>query len=259
MKPDQTCLIVLMVMLIGQAGTVQASDAADQAGVVPKRDASAHVLTSGEIDSSKVEVGAYVEVTYYKGEKLETVRGYIKAVDSETLTIGRGLWQEQIAFERIQRLIVGASDLSIDRYRVSVDLLNNKDPRSQRLVRKLFFGTLTGFFSGVAGAWVGLSSLEGVYVGVGVGWLVGVPIGVSLADRHDRFALSLAGSVIGGAVGVAWIAYDERLWIPAILSPLIGATIMSEISRKPPDASRFSIGLSPDAHGRFVALATLRF
>ena len=139
MKPDQTCLIVLMVMLIGQAGTVQASDAADQAGVVPKRDASAHVLTSGEIDSSKVEVGAYVEVTYYKGEKLETVRGYIKAVDSETLTIGRGLWQEQIAFERIQRLIVGASDLSIDRYRVSVDLLNNKDPEKPATGQKVIF------------------------------------------------------------------------------------------------------------------------
>ena len=56
------------------------------------------VLQTGEIDSSKVEVGAYAEVIYGKGEKvqvsgkwekLDTVQGYIKAVDAESLTIGR--------------------------------------------------------------------------------------------------------------------------------------------------------------------------
>ncbi|MYD61427.1 MAG: hypothetical protein F4W91_10330 [Gemmatimonadetes bacterium] len=248
----QSVLYVIAISIALISGRVSAQSPpapADRASVV---------LEDSEIDSSKVEVGTYAEITYYKGEKLETVRGYIKAVDSEALTIGRGLWKEQIAFERIQTLIVGVSDRSINRYQVSIDLLKNKDPRSQRLVRKLFFGALTGFLSGVVGAGAA-SSLEGAYIGVGVGWLVGVPIGVSLADRHDRFALSLVGSVIGGAVGVAWIAYDERLWPSLIFFPLVGATIMSEMSRKPPDVSHFSIGLSSDANRRLFALATLRF
>ena len=47
------------------------------------------VLQAGEIDSSKVEVGAYAEVIYGTGErdqvsgkweKLDTAQGYIKAV-----------------------------------------------------------------------------------------------------------------------------------------------------------------------------------
>ena len=104
----------------------QATDPADRSGVIPTRDASVHVLTSGEIDSSKVEVGAYVEITYYKGEKRETTRGYIKAVDSETLTIGRGLWQEQIAFERIQKLIAAKSDREIDSLKKRADTLSVK-------------------------------------------------------------------------------------------------------------------------------------
>ena len=104
MKPNHRYMIVLLVMLVVQAGTVQASDSAGRSDVLSQKEASAHVLSSGEIDSSKVTMGAYVEVTYYKGEKLETASGYIKAVDSETLTIGRGLWQGQIAFERIQKL-----------------------------------------------------------------------------------------------------------------------------------------------------------
>ena len=76
------------------------------------------VLKAGEIDSSNVEVGAYAEVFYGMGEgdqisgkweKLDTVEGYIKAVDAESLTIGRGFWKQQITFERIQKLILAES------------------------------------------------------------------------------------------------------------------------------------------------------
>ena len=124
MKPTPMCLIFLLVVLFGQAGMAQATDPVDRSGVISNRDASVHVLTSGEIDSSTVEVGAYVEITYDKGGKLETVRGYIKAVDTETLTIGRGLWKEQVAFKRIQKLILAESDREIDSLKETTDTLS---------------------------------------------------------------------------------------------------------------------------------------
>ena len=75
------------------------------------------VLEAGEIDSGKVRVGVFAEVVYGKGtrdpvsgqwEKLTTASGYIKAVDAERLTIalGEGALKEQIAFARIQKLII---------------------------------------------------------------------------------------------------------------------------------------------------------
>ena len=90
------------------------------------------VLKAGEIDSNNVEVGAYAEVIYGTGErdqvsgkweKLDTVEGYIKAVDAESLTIGRGFWKEQITFERIQKLILAESYREIDRLKEMTDSL----------------------------------------------------------------------------------------------------------------------------------------
>ncbi|MCY3868961.1 MAG: hypothetical protein OXG87_05340 [Gemmatimonadetes bacterium] len=91
------------------------------------------VLKAGKIDSSNVEVGAYAEVIYGTGkrdqvsgkwEKLDTVEGYIKAVDQESLTIGRGFWKEQITFERIQKLILAESYREIDRLKETTDSLS---------------------------------------------------------------------------------------------------------------------------------------
>ena len=91
------------------------------------------VFEAGEIDSSKVKVGAYAEVIYWTGErdpvsgkwnKQEAVRGYIKAVDAESLTIGRGFWKEQITFERIQKLILAESYREIDRLKETTDSLS---------------------------------------------------------------------------------------------------------------------------------------
>ena len=91
------------------------------------------ILGAGEIDSSKVKVGVYAEVIYGTGErnpvsgkweKLDTVEGYIKAVDQESLTIGRGFWKEQITFERIQKLILAESYREIDRLKETTDSLS---------------------------------------------------------------------------------------------------------------------------------------
>ena len=73
---------------------------------------------AGEIDSSTVKPGAFVEVIYGRGERnpvsgewerLDTARGYIQAIDTETLTIGERFWKKVIALERIQKLIIATS------------------------------------------------------------------------------------------------------------------------------------------------------
>lgn len=55
------------------------------------------VLTGGQIDSSTVDVGAFVVVIYGQGERqpgsgvwtqLDTARGYLKAIDPRRLTVG---------------------------------------------------------------------------------------------------------------------------------------------------------------------------
>ncbi len=242
------------------------------------------VLEAGEIDSSKVEVGAYVEVIYGTGErdqvsrewkKLDTARGYIKAVDRERLTIGRGLWQEQIAFEHIQKLILAESDREIDRLKETPDSLSvKKENGNSRMTKKLGCGALAGFLSGIVGT--GIAAAMGdcrskdpgcffapLAIGGGIGWVVGAPIGVSLCDPHDRFTYSLAGSLMGSTVSLAVLKVDEKtaqkLWPALVISPLIGAAIMSELFRRPLEDRRVSIGLLPGPKGRVFAVATLRY
>ena len=91
------------------------------------------VLEAGEIDSSTVEVGALVVVVYGQGErhptsgewaKLDTARGYVKAVNQRRLIIGQpDGWSKWIALERIQRLILEESTFprSVDRDSTQAD------------------------------------------------------------------------------------------------------------------------------------------
>ena len=244
------------------------------------------VLQAGEIDSSKVKVGAYAEVVYGTGErdqvsgmweKLDTVQGYIKAVDAESLTIGRGLWKEQIAFERIQKLIMAASGREIDRLKETPDTLSvKKENGNSRMIKKLGCGALAGFLSGIVGTGIVAamgdchSQSENIgclivpfALGGGIGWVVGVPVGVSLCDPYDRFTYSLAGSLIGSTVSLAVLKMDKKtaqnLWPALVISPLVGAAVMSEVFRKPLKNRRVSIGLLPGPKGRVSAVATLRF
>ena len=242
------------------------------------------VLEVGEIDSSKVEVGAYVEVIYGTGErdqvsrewkKLNTARGYIKAVDAETLTIGRGFWKEQIAFERIQKLVLAESDREIDRLKETTDsLFVKKENGNLRMTKKLSCGALAGFLSGIVGTGIAAAMddcrsedigcfFPPIAIGGGIGWVVGVLVGVSLCDPHDRFTYSLAGSLIGSTVSLAVLKVDEKiaedLWPALVISPLIGAAIMSELFRKPLEDRRVSVGLFPGPKGRVFAVATLRY
>ncbi len=89
----------------------------------PKREAKAEFET-GEIDSSTVKPGAFVEVIYGQGkrdpvsgewERLNNVKGYVKAVDAEYMIIGERFWEEQVVLDRIQKLIISDSARELDR------------------------------------------------------------------------------------------------------------------------------------------------
>ncbi|MDE2798936.1 MAG: hypothetical protein OXI94_09730 [Gemmatimonadota bacterium] len=242
------------------------------------------VLEAGEIDSSKVKVGVYAEVIYGTGERdqvsgkwerLDTVRGYIKAVDAESLTIRRGFWKEQIVFERIQKLTIAESDREIDRLKETTDSPSvRKENGYSRMTKKLGCGALVGFLSGIVGTGIAAAMddcqsedlgcfVPPIAIGGGIGWVVGVPVGVSLCDPHDRFTYSLAGSLIGSTVSLAVLKMDEKiaedLWPALVISPLIGAAILSELFRKPLEDRRVSIGLLPGPKGSVFAVATLRY
>ena len=247
------------------------------------------VLKVGEIDSSKVKVGAYAEVIYGQSaqhpvsgvwEKLDIASGYIQAVDAEHLIIGQH-FGKQIAFARIQQLILAESSFAMDRLKKTIDTLfvieTTETPSMRmeympgRIVSKLVGGVLCGGLFGFAGSLVTgkvsckksdsgeICGLLSFAVGGAIGYTVGVPFGVSVLDPHDRFTYSLAGSLIGGAAGLGMLYMSEDIWPALVICPLVGATVMSEFSRELPENRRVSIGLLPGPKGRLSAVATLRF
>ena len=106
----------------------------------------------------------------------------------------------------------------------------------------------------------------GAFIGASTGWVLGVPIGVSMLEPNDRFIHTLGGSV-GGFVtcGLFTMVSGGALWPSMIVAPVIFATLASEwsrrakLSRKPLEPRRFSVGLAPDRRGGLAAVATLRF
>ena len=89
------------------------------------------LVTTGQfdlskIDSSTIEPGTFVEVTYGRGErnpvsgewkKLDTARGYIQAIYEDRLVIGERFWKKEIALARIQKLTIADSSREVGRSR----------------------------------------------------------------------------------------------------------------------------------------------
>ena len=95
------------------------------------------------------------------------------------------------------------------------------------MVAKLCAGAGAGVAVGVAAAGLVFISAEvdppeGELVGFavaasaaifgGIGYVIGVPVGVSKVDPHDRFIASLAGSLIGGGVGFMATIRQYHSW-----------------------------------------------
>ena len=92
-----------------------------------------------------------------------------------------------------------------------------------------------------------------------IGYLVGTAIGVSQFDPHDRFIASLGGSVVGLIGGIGLMSVDEVFWPSIFVGSVAFATMMSEWTRKPPEARRVSFGVAPTLNGSLSASVTLRF
>ena len=296
---------------------------------VPESVRFEQVLTAGQIDSSTVDVGALAMVVYEQGKRhpisaawtqLDTVRGYIKAVDSRRLIVGLEPdgWSKWIALERIQTLsLIGAPLSAADRDPTRTSTTKRAQPaqaepvaaRSDslseqmeamvkryytkadnrdalRIVKKVAAGGTMGVGVGLVGAAIALNiegrsrsepepgtdpssgdalgSLFATVLGSCIGNMVGAAIGVSLVDPQDNsritFGHSLAGSVVGfiGGIGLT-IASSGVLFPSLFIGPVIGATMMSEQSRQPPEARRVSVGLVPNPKGGLSAVAALRF
>ncbi len=82
---------------------------------MPETSLARETFEAGEIDSSTVKPGAFVEIIYGKGERdtvsgewegLNTARGYIQAIDAERLIIGEQFWKKEIALDRVQKLTI---------------------------------------------------------------------------------------------------------------------------------------------------------
>ncbi|MCE2448057.1 MAG: hypothetical protein J4F35_06630 [Candidatus Latescibacteria bacterium] len=154
---------------------------------------------------------------------------------------------------------------------------------NKRIGNKLIAGTFVGgmaIFGGVAvGAilapaeecpsrdgddpYCGLAPLAtGVLIG-SISYPVGTAVGVSRVDPYDRFIASLGGSVVGliGGIGLT-SASPSVLWPSLFIGPVVGATVISELWRKPPQDSqnsRVSFGLSPIPNGGLSAVTALHF
>ena len=294
-----------------------------------------------------MEISAFAVVIHGKGklhpvtgdwEQLVTVRGYVKAVDAETLILARGQedWPEKIALERIQTLVlVGSpSRKALDRNSMrssgqiaskaessSLELasrdsthvdgkiaaagkadypgelsettswtgeVSNIDEKEnfgigERVAFKLVNGALWSTLSAVAGgggggAFFARDNPSGIGVAVGVisgaviGSVAGSTFGVGQVDPHDDFIMSLTGSLVGAMTGIlvmppstSWRERYNLFW-SLVVCPVVGATIASELSRKPTAEIKAKIGgrlvwsgLVLDPRGRMAANATVRF
>jgi len=139
----------------------------------------------------------------------------------------------------------------------------------KRIAGKVLSGTFWGVPLGAATTGIGLflikADADDPFAGIAaldflsVGYALGVAIGVTRVDPYDRFLPTLVGSFAGAAA--TRLILPEDLGPPLVLAPMVMATIVSEKSRKPPEAEarRVSVNLVPDSKGGLSAVAILRF
>ena len=127
----------------------------------------------------------------------------------------------------------------------------------------LSFGVLGDALSDGSYSDSGLEALVIFFYSSNIGFSVGFPLGVSSVDPYDSFPKTLLAGVIPGAVEIlSWRMGNsvKGFWFrPASIVSVISSLTVSELSRKPPQARRVSVGLVPNLKGGLSAVATLRF
>ena len=142
----------------------------------------------------------------------------------------------------------------------------------KRVVKKLGAGALGGELFGflLEQILVGLNRNGGNDFGTSfffsrlLGYTLVTPVCVSRVDQHDHYISTLTGSLMGVMLLTRVVeidsAIEEKSDMWALLaSSVIGATIMSELSRYTPASSRLSLGVVPDRRGGLSTVAALRF
>ncbi len=231
---------ITVISLPSMANLTYADSNSDTAGA---RQVGA-ILEAGEIDSSTVEVGVFGVVIHGRGERhpvsgewerLETARGYIQAVNAETLTLARGGdgWLQRIALDRIQTLVLagsasrepsapessqkeniptptnsGRADAMPDTIIVKTDA---KGETSRRIKVKLF----TGIVGGSVFLWAGALAGWGIddYYGKCRGLFPTNEQHVSEDDHCVDIGVLVGGStgwVFGAPIGVSMVEPNDR-------------------------------------------------
>ena len=154
----------------------------------------------------------------------------------------------------------------------SLSMAEGLTATGKRVANKLGSGALLGSLSGGILAYLARGGSGGDALGVAgayaavynwwIGYTIGAAVGVTAVDPRDHFMASLAGGVVGAAVGTVPgdVLYGGKsaLW-PLFICPLVGATIGSELGRRYFEHARFTIGLTPVPGRRPSANITLQF
>ena len=217
---------------------------------LPKREARAE-FEAGEIDSSTVKSGAFVEVVYGKGERdpvsgewerLDTARGYIQAIDAERLVIGERFWKKEIELERIQKLTIpdtdremgsvsGIPDPSFGSQTLQTEIVLEADEIDSSTVEvgdfvEVVYGK--GERDSVSGTWEGLDTIKGYVKAIDAEHLI---VGERFLEEQialDRIQkLIISGSVRGRSgveVGSAVATEYRSAWPFLGIAP--GAVIL---------------------------------
>ncbi len=268
---------ILCVLLCLTKGAAEADRTISSPGLV---------LTNSALDSSRVAVGAWVEIVYGTGaryrlsgkwRKKVTIRGVIQAVDWEQrqLTLIRQPEEETeiLALDRIRTLRVIDTDAIEDEALESFAERGNMST-NKRVALKLITGTI----GGLIGAMIATSSIdcnrgdnEDPFCELGAALLYGYPIGtavgVNTLGPRDRSRMSrvmslgvcLGGSIVGFIGGIGLTKANDMLWPSVLVGPAVGATLASELWSKPSGAQYISIDLMPNPKRMLSAIATLRF
>ena len=160
-----------------------------------------------------------------------------------------------------------ASDSLSDQMKAIIKRYYTED-MTLRIAKKVAGGTIFCFSFTVLGLWGSVddsysdSGFEGaalVLSTAAIGTSIGFPLGVSLVDPYDSFPKTLLAGVIPiGLWRMGNSVEESGFWLASIVSVISSLTV-SELSRKPPQARRVSVGLIPDPKGGLSAVATLRF
>ena len=229
--------------------------------IVPTLAHAAILLHGSRVNANTLVRDAYVHVTYSdrSGEQ-KVVKGWIDVIGDSAFTIRRGDIKNRIAYDNVISLVtVIAKPTPIVTPASGIThLIGMMDP-SRRIAIKAGVGFAVGIPLARLGSDRG-DSYSKKAIGLVAGYTLSVAVGVSMVDTYDQFTSSFVGSFIGASAGMGLFYVDIDLSAMAVvILPIIGAVIGSELSRRPPETSYFSVGLAPDREGNLSAVATLRF